>query len=195
MLQLWGYASGGEDEEAARQLDVFEEKWAGKYPSIAPAWRRAWPEVIAFLAFSAAIRKIIYKRHRATEFLAWPRSGSTGKCPWGWACHRHGQRRHPQDDEDQGLARASPALAYPFHAQLGELDQQGGALVRGTDPQATATVCPPLTWRRTLPPSSAPTTRNPNLTDRSNPPTKSPHPLNASAREHSTTYVANSRSR
>ncbi|WP_128255816.1 IS256 family transposase [Falsirhodobacter deserti] len=47
-------------EEAARQLDGFEEKWAGKYPSIAPAWRRAWAEVIPFFAFSAAIRKIIY---------------------------------------------------------------------------------------------------------------------------------------
>lgn len=32
---------------------------AGKYPSIAPAWRRAWTEVIPFFAFSAAIRKII----------------------------------------------------------------------------------------------------------------------------------------
>lgn len=47
-------------EEAARQLDAFEEKWAGKYPSIAPAWRRAWAEVTPFYAFSAAIRKIIY---------------------------------------------------------------------------------------------------------------------------------------
>ena len=47
-------------EEAARQLEVFEEKWAGKYPSIAPAWRRAWAEVTPFYAFSAAIRKIIY---------------------------------------------------------------------------------------------------------------------------------------
>ncbi len=47
-------------EEAARQLDTFEAKWAGKYPSIAPAWRRAWAEVIPFYAFSAAIRKIIY---------------------------------------------------------------------------------------------------------------------------------------
>ncbi len=46
--------------EAARQLDAFEEKWAGKYPSIAPAWRRAWAEVIPFFAFSAAIRKIIH---------------------------------------------------------------------------------------------------------------------------------------
>jgi transposase-like protein len=43
-------------EEAARQLDTFEEKWVGKYPSIVPAWRRAWTEV----TFSAAIRKIIY---------------------------------------------------------------------------------------------------------------------------------------
>jgi hypothetical protein len=40
-------------EEAARQLDAFEDKWAGKYPSIAPAWRRAWAEVIPFFAFSA----------------------------------------------------------------------------------------------------------------------------------------------
>ena len=47
-------------EEAARQLDAFEEKWAGKYPSIAPAWRRALAEVTPFYAFSAAIRKIIY---------------------------------------------------------------------------------------------------------------------------------------
>ena len=47
-------------EEAARQLDGFEEKWAGKYPSIAQAWRRAWAEVIPFFAFSAAIRKIFH---------------------------------------------------------------------------------------------------------------------------------------
>ena len=47
-------------EEAARQLDAFEEKWVGKYPSIAPASRRAWTEVTPFYAFSAAIRKIIY---------------------------------------------------------------------------------------------------------------------------------------
>ena len=45
---------------AEAELDAFEEKWAGKYPSIAPAWRRAWAEVTPFYAFSAAIRKIIY---------------------------------------------------------------------------------------------------------------------------------------
>ncbi len=45
---------------AAEELDAFEEKWAGKYPSIAPAWRRAWTEVVPFFAFDPAIRKIIY---------------------------------------------------------------------------------------------------------------------------------------
>lgn len=47
-------------EEAGRQLNAFKDKWAGKYLSIAPAWRRAWQEVVPFLAFSAAIRRIIY---------------------------------------------------------------------------------------------------------------------------------------
>jgi len=31
-----------------------------KYASIAPAWRRAWQEVIPFFAFDPAIRRIIY---------------------------------------------------------------------------------------------------------------------------------------
>ncbi len=47
-------------DQAADELDAFEEKWAGKYASIAPAWRRAWQEVIPFFAFDPAIRKIIY---------------------------------------------------------------------------------------------------------------------------------------
>jgi putative transposase len=46
--------------QAAAELDAFEGKWAGKYASIAPAWRRAWQEVISFFAFDPAICKIIY---------------------------------------------------------------------------------------------------------------------------------------
>ncbi len=45
---------------AAEQLDAFEAEWGQKYPSIGPAWRRAWEEVIPFFAFDPAIRKIIY---------------------------------------------------------------------------------------------------------------------------------------
>jgi putative transposase len=47
-------------DQAGLELDAFEEKWASKYASIAPAWRRAWQEVIPFFAFDPAIRKIIY---------------------------------------------------------------------------------------------------------------------------------------
>ena len=45
---------------AADELDTFEEKRAGKYAFIAPAWRRAWQEMIPFFAFDPAIRKIIH---------------------------------------------------------------------------------------------------------------------------------------
>ena len=44
---------------AEAELNAFEERWAGKYASIAPAWRRAWAEVIPFFGFDPAIRKII----------------------------------------------------------------------------------------------------------------------------------------
>ena len=45
-------------EQAASELNAFEEKWVGKHALIARA-RRAWQEVIAFPAFDPAIRKII----------------------------------------------------------------------------------------------------------------------------------------
>ena len=47
-------------DQAAVQLDAFEEKWTGKYASIAPVRRRTWQEVIPVFAFGPAIRKIIY---------------------------------------------------------------------------------------------------------------------------------------
>jgi len=45
---------------AAAELDAFGGKWTAKYASIAPAWRRSWQEVIPFLAFDPAIRKVVY---------------------------------------------------------------------------------------------------------------------------------------
>lgn len=57
LRRIYGAATAG---QAAAELDVFEKKWAGKYASIAPAWRRAWQEVVPFFAFDPAIRKIIY---------------------------------------------------------------------------------------------------------------------------------------
>lgn len=56
---------------AEAELDTFEEKWVGKYASIAPAWRRAWTEVIPFFGFDPAIRKIIYTRMRSKRLFCW----------------------------------------------------------------------------------------------------------------------------
>lgn len=52
-------------DQAADDLDTFEEKWAGKYASIALEWRRAWQDVIPFFAFVPAIRKSYTQRTRS----------------------------------------------------------------------------------------------------------------------------------
>lgn len=57
LRRIYGAATA---DMAAAELDAFEERWSGKYASIAPAWRRAWQEVVPFPAFDPAIRKIVY---------------------------------------------------------------------------------------------------------------------------------------
>jgi putative transposase len=42
-------------------LAAFEDgPWGRKYPAIAPAWRRAWGEVVPFYAFPAEVRRLLY---------------------------------------------------------------------------------------------------------------------------------------
>lgn len=57
LRRIYGAATA---DMAVAELDAFEEKWAGKYASIAPDWRRTWAEVIPFFAFDPAIRKIVH---------------------------------------------------------------------------------------------------------------------------------------
>lgn len=47
-------------DAAADALDEFELEWGGQYPAIVELWRRNWERFSPFLAFDAAIRKIIY---------------------------------------------------------------------------------------------------------------------------------------
>lgn len=46
--------------EAERALELFEQKWDRKYPSISKSWRTHWPELITFMKYPAEIRKAIY---------------------------------------------------------------------------------------------------------------------------------------
>lgn len=47
-------------EEAARELDAFEEQWGGKYRAAVRVWRNAWDNVVPFFQFPPEIRKITY---------------------------------------------------------------------------------------------------------------------------------------
>ena len=48
-------------EAAQAELEAFERgPWGIKFPTVAPAWRRAWSHVIPFFAFPPDIRRVIY---------------------------------------------------------------------------------------------------------------------------------------
>jgi putative transposase len=47
-------------EDGRQQLEIFAEKWDGRYPSISQIWRRNWDQVSPFYAYPAEIRKVIY---------------------------------------------------------------------------------------------------------------------------------------
>lgn len=46
-------------EVAEQRLADFETNWGRKYPAIAPAWRRAWNEVVSFFSYPLEIRRMI----------------------------------------------------------------------------------------------------------------------------------------
>jgi len=47
-------------EAAEAELDLFEQKWGGKYPYAIRSWRTNWDNLTAFFDFPVEIRKIIY---------------------------------------------------------------------------------------------------------------------------------------
>lgn len=48
-------------ETAEQALSAFENgPWGERFPTVAQSWRRHWPQVIPFFAFSAPVRQIIY---------------------------------------------------------------------------------------------------------------------------------------
>jgi putative transposase len=48
-------------QTAETALEAFEQGcWGQKYPTIAQAWRRQWPQVIPFFAYPAEVRRLIY---------------------------------------------------------------------------------------------------------------------------------------
>lgn len=48
------------EQEAALELERFDEVWSGKYPQIAKSWRTHWPNLITLFDFPDDIRRVIY---------------------------------------------------------------------------------------------------------------------------------------
>ena len=48
------------EQQAQEQLDIFAERWDGKYPTISQMWRRNWEYVIPFFDYPSEIRRVIY---------------------------------------------------------------------------------------------------------------------------------------
>jgi len=47
-------------EAAEQALEAFEDKWQGRFPSIAKSWRNNWTNITPFFSYPPAIRKVIY---------------------------------------------------------------------------------------------------------------------------------------
>jgi putative transposase len=52
--------SANTEADAELNVELFDEKWVGLYPSISKSWRAQWARVIPLFAFSEDIRKVIY---------------------------------------------------------------------------------------------------------------------------------------
>ncbi len=85
-------------EAAAEALNDFEAEWGDRYPAIVDLWRRNWERFTPFLAFDAAIRKIIYTTDVIVNPLrrvSWVASGPRRS-------RRHVRRVRPVDVPDVG---------------------------------------------------------------------------------------------
>ena len=118
-------------DQAAAELDAFEEKRAGKYASIAPAWRRAWQEVIPFFAFDPAIRKIIYTTNAIESLNRRRRENSLPDCFLTLL--------RPQIDQDARL--------IPDRGGCNQADLPGHPQLRERRPECPGMVCRPQSIR------------------------------------------------
>jgi transposase len=92
-----------------------------------------------FAALDVKVGKVIgqcFPRHRAREFRRFLDTGRAQRAgrPRHSPCYR--QCRPPQDQAHPRLVRQTPALAHPFHPDLGLLDQPGRALLRAAHRKA-----------------------------------------------------------
>ena len=61
------YAAPTEDI-ALSELDLFDEKWGGKYPKIVKSWRDNWANLSTYFKYPEAVRRLIYTTNTIEGF-------------------------------------------------------------------------------------------------------------------------------
>jgi transposase-like protein len=61
------YAAPNEDV-ALLELDLFEDKWKGKYPKISISWRTNWPNLSTYFKYPQEVRTLIYTTNLIESF-------------------------------------------------------------------------------------------------------------------------------
>jgi putative transposase len=83
-------------DQAAVELEAFDEKWGKRFPVITQAWQASWEYVTPFLAFPPEVRRVIYTTDESVK-----RSGFGSGLFLGGGSGRGGRaegRRSPQDE-------------------------------------------------------------------------------------------------
>lgn len=57
-----------DEQTALYELDVFDEKWRGKYPKIALSWRANWPNLSTYFKYPQEVRTLIYTTNAIENF-------------------------------------------------------------------------------------------------------------------------------
>jgi putative transposase len=56
------------ENDATRALEVFEKKWDKQYPQISKSWYNNWENLVGFLEYPQAIRRVIYTTNAIESF-------------------------------------------------------------------------------------------------------------------------------
>lgn len=57
-----------DEQMALYQLDIFDEKWGGKYPKIALSWRSNWANLSTYFKYPQEVRTLIYTTNAIENF-------------------------------------------------------------------------------------------------------------------------------
>ena len=68
MADLKAVYQAPDEQSALFQLEVFDEKWGGKYPKIAISWRNNWVNLSTYFKYPQEVRTLIYTTNSIEGF-------------------------------------------------------------------------------------------------------------------------------